>query len=284
VIKNREIPINELILRSFAEWLMSQNKSDGTTKTYVGVVSQFLHWFQAEVNHVDTQHVQDYLDYLDRSNKSAGTIEKHFIALTVFSRFLNKPHIVFGIDRKAKEKKDKRPESLDKLEQEALLKQVEADGHLRNIAIVYTLLHTGIRVSELCDLNHDDITTEHDRNYITVRDSRGEMDRTIPLSKIASKHISNYKETLKGDAEALFLSSVNQRITPRSIQYMLSKYDVHPQKLRNTFCQNLVDNGIDIQTVSKLVGHKDLNMTKRYVKESQGLGFAIEHTFDQRCK
>lgn len=286
MIQNHEIPIKELILRSFAEWLISQNKSDSTAKTYVGVISQFLQWFQAEVNKIETHHIQDYLDYLDRSNKSAGTIEKHFMAITVFSRFINKPDIVFGIVRKAKEKNDERPESLDKLEQEALLKEVEADGHLRNVAIVYTLLHTGIRVSELCDLNNHDIQTDDDddRKYLVVRDSKGDIDRKIPLSKVSSKHIRVYKESLKGETEALFISSVNQRITPRSVQYMLSKYDVHPHKLRNTFCQNLVDNGIDIQTVSKLVGHKDLNMTKRYVKEpTQELGLAIEHTFDQKC-
>jgi integrase/recombinase XerD len=284
VIPNHEIPITEMILRSFAEWLMSQNKSDSTTKTYVGVISQFLRWFQAEVSEIQTHHVQDYLDHLDRSNKSAGTIEKHFIAITIFSRFLNTPEIVLGIDRKAKEKKDERPESLDKLEQEALLKEVEAEGHLRNIAIVYTLLHTGIRVSELCDMNHNDIIIENDREYIFVRNSRGQVDRKIPLSKVASKHIKTYKDSLKGETDALFISSVNQRITPRSIQYMLSKYNVHPHKLRNSFCQNLIDNGIDLQTVSKLVGHKDLNMTKRYVKESAELGLAIEHTFDQKAK
>lgn len=281
MINNQEFPETELILRSFAEWLMIQNKSDNTTKTYVGVISQFLQWFQADVKEMETHHIQDYLDYLDCSNKSAGTIEKHFMAISVFSRFIDKPNLVFGIDRKAKSKEDERPESLGKLEQEALLKEVEADGHLRNVAIVYTLLHTGIRVSELCNLNYHDIQTDEDREYIAVRNSKGEIDREIPLSKVASKHIKVYKDSVKEDTEALFISSVKQRITPRSVQYMLNKFDVTPHKLRNTFCQNLVDKGIDIQTVSKLVGHRDLNMTKRYVKEpAQELALAIEHTFN----
>ncbi|MDO7485698.1 tyrosine-type recombinase/integrase [Peribacillus frigoritolerans] len=86
--------------------------------------------------------------------------------------------------------------------------------------------------------------------------------------------------SLKEKADPLFISSYNQRITPRSVQYILKKYNVHPHKLRHTFCQRLVDNGIDIQTISKLAGHKDLNVTKRYLKEKPlDLANAIDQTF-----
>ena len=47
---------------------------------------------------------------------------------------------------------------------------------------------------------------------------------------------------------------------------MLKKYHVNPNKLRHTFCQKLVDSNIDIEIVSRLAGHRDLNVTKRYVK------------------
>jgi integrase/recombinase XerD len=279
--KDKRKSKKEIILHSFGNWLISQKKSDSTTNTYVGVLSQFLQWLNVDVTEIDSSHVQAYMDYLDSSNKSAGTIEKHYVAITMFSRFLGNRDIVLNIDRKLKEKKDEIPESLGKLEQEALLKEVEDEGNLRNIAIVYTLLHTGIRVSELCDLNIADIQEENGRQFVIVRNSKGEMDRVIPLSKAASKNIRIYRESLKKDPEALFVSSVNQRLTPRSVQYMLNKYNVHPHKLRHTFCQNLIDNRIDIQTVSKLAGHKDLNVTKRYVKESrQRTDWAIENTFD----
>jgi integrase/recombinase XerD len=278
--KHKEHLKKETILHSFGNWLLSQNKSDSTTKTYVGVLAQFLQWLNVDVSEIESSHVQAYMDYLDSSNKSAGTIEKHYVAITMFSRFSGNRDIVLNIDRKLKEKKDEIPESLGKLEQEALLKGVEDEGNLRNIAIVYTLLHTGIRVSELCYLNISDIQ-EEGRQFLVVRNSKAEIDRIIPLSKAASKNIRIYRESLKKNPEALFVSSVNQRLTPRSIQYMLNKYNLHPHKLRHTFCQNLIDNGIDIQTVSKLAGHKDLNVTKRYVRESQQkTDWAIENTFD----
>jgi integrase/recombinase XerD len=280
-MNKEEIRNTDQILHSFAEWLMDQNKSDSTAKTYVGVLSQFFQWMKEEIEEIESTHVQAYLDYMDDSNKSAGTIEKHYTAITVFSRFLNKPEIVANIDRKVKEKKDEPPESLELAEQSALIKEVEDEGNVRNVAIVYVLLHTGIRVSELCELNHTDIKKDGERESILIRDSKGEIERVIPLSRAASEHIKRYKDSLKSENEAVFLSSVNQRMTPRAVQYMLSKYDVSPHKLRHTFCQNLIDKGIEIQTVSKLVGHKDLNMTKRYIKDSgQGLDAAIQNTFD----
>ncbi|MCD1161610.1 phage integrase N-terminal SAM-like domain-containing protein [Peribacillus frigoritolerans] len=120
-----EILDNKQILHSFAEWLMGQNKSESTIKTYTGVISQFLQWFKEEVEEIERSHVQTYLDDMEQANKSAGTIEKHYSAITIFSRFLNKPEIVLNIDRKVKEKKEEPPETLNMLEQAALLKEIE---------------------------------------------------------------------------------------------------------------------------------------------------------------
>ncbi|MCK1995519.1 tyrosine-type recombinase/integrase [Peribacillus muralis] len=265
---------------SFAEWLKDQGKSDNTIKTYTGVLSQFCDQTQKILLEVHSEEVQDYLDYLENCKKSPGTIEKHYIALNVFFKFLGKPQIMLSVERKVKENKHEVPETLSIKEQEILLRDIEAEGNLRNIAIVYLLLHTGIRVSELCDINGSDVILEKERNYILVRNAKGEIDRTVPLTQSVIQHVKNYLHSLKDKSDPLFLSSYNQRITPRSVQYILKKYNVHPHKLRHTFCQRLVDNGVDIQTISKLAGHKDLNVTKRYLKEkSLDLEHAIDQTF-----
>ncbi len=265
---------------SFAEWLRDQGKSANTIKTYTGVLSQFCDQTQKILMEIHSEDVQGYLDNLENCKKSPGTIEKHYIALNVFFKFLGKPQVMLSVERKVKEHKLEVPETLSLNEQQILLKDIEAEGNLRNIAIVYLLLHTGIRVSELCDLNGRDVIMETERNYILVRNAKGEIDRSVPLTISAIQHVQNYLFSLKEKADPLFISSYNQRITPRSVQYILKKYNVHPHKLRHTFCQRLVDNGIDIQTISKLAGHKDLNVTKRYLKEkSLDLANAIDQTF-----
>ncbi|PEZ79658.1 tyrosine-type recombinase/integrase [Bacillus sp. AFS017274] len=265
---------------SFAEWLRDQGKSANTIKTYTGVLSQFCDQTQKILMEIHSEDVQGYLDNLENCKKSPGTIEKHYIALNVFFKFLGKPQVMLSVERKVKEHKLEVPETLSVNEQQILLRDIEAEGNLRNIAIVYLLLHTGIRVSELCDLNGRDVIMETERNYILVRNAKGEIDRSVPLTLSAIQHVKNYLHSLKEKADPLFISSYNQRITPRSVQYILKKYNVHPHKLRHTFCQRLVDNGIDIQTISKLAGHKDLNVTKRYLKdESLDLANAIDQTF-----
>ncbi|MCR8872414.1 tyrosine-type recombinase/integrase [Peribacillus frigoritolerans] len=265
---------------SFAEWLRDQGKSANTIKTYTGVLSQFCDQTQKILTEIHSEDVQGYLDNLENCKKSPGTIEKHYIALNVFFKFLGKPQVMLSVERKVKEHKLEVPETLSLNEQQILLRDIEAEGNLRNIAIVYLLLHTGIRVSELCDLNGRDVIMETERNYILVRNAKGEIDRSVPLTISAIQHVQNYLFSLKEKADPLFISSYNQRITPRSVQYILKKYNVHPHKLRHTFCQRLVDNGIDIQTISKLAGHKDLNVTKRYLKEkSLDLANAIDQTF-----
>nr|WP_269671166.1 site-specific integrase [Metabacillus litoralis] len=78
----------------------------------------------------------------------------------------------------------------------------------------------------------------------------------------------------------MFVSSVNKRLSTRAVQYMLQKYDVNPHKLRHTFCQKLINKGINLHIVAKLAGHKDVNVTKRYVGNTQpNLDNAIDQAF-----
>ena len=94
-------------------------------------------------------------------------------------------------------------------------------------------------------------------------------ERRIPLTsetkasfrKLPSSHTS----------EAIFITNAEERIMERAVQYMLKKYDVNPNKLRHTFCQRLIDHNVGLDIVSRFAGHKDINVTKRYIKSSQNL-------------
>lgn len=271
----------EITFRSFTEWLKKQKKSENTVKTYSGVLTQFFEWAEKDFGgHLSEEGIQAYLDHLETNQRSAGTIEKHYMALKVYCKYLGQSSLMKNIDRKINEQKNDIPEVLTLQEQKTLLKEVEADGNLRNTAMVYIMLHTGVRVSELCDLNDSDLVEKDEKKAIIVRNSKNEVDRIVPLSQEAIQHIGYFLGENKDPRGPLFLSSYGQRITPRSVQYMLKKYHVNPHKLRHTFCQQLIDNGVELQTVSKLAGHKDLNMTKRYVKNKEvDFGQAIDQAF-----
>ncbi|WP_235848415.1 tyrosine-type recombinase/integrase [Litchfieldia alkalitelluris] len=274
----------ENLLKSFAGWLSDEGKSENTIKTYDGTIRKFFEWLQKgerDFHHITRDDVQEYMDYLEDLDRSAATIEKAFSAISVYARFQNIHEIMNNITRLEKEKNTENPEALNRDERNALLQEVEKDGDLRNIVIVYTLLHTGIRISELCALNLSDIQLDTDNSNLFIRNSHGDIKRTIPLSKDLKSHLERYIDTLDKSQTALFISSVGKRISTRGVQYMLKKYDVNPHKLRHTFCTELVQNGIDISTVAELAGHADVNVTKRYLsKESPSkIEDAIKRTF-----
>lgn len=271
------------MIEEFSIWQKQLGKADGTIKTYIGVLEKFEAWLSSKgksLNSVSKNDVQLYMDELENQQKTAGTIEKYLAAISVFVRFIDKSEIVLDIKRKEKIKDTSIPESLEESEEKKLLLEVKADGNLRNIAIVYTLLYTGIRISELCALNFDDIQEIDGKKKLLIKDNDGEIDRFIPLTTDVSYHLENYIDSLTIKKDAIFVSSVNKRLSTRAVQYMLQKYDVNPHKLRHTFCQKLINKGINLHIVAKLAGHKDVNVTKRYVGNTQpNLDNAIDQAF-----
>ncbi|WP_174734956.1 tyrosine-type recombinase/integrase [Mesobacillus harenae] len=270
------------IMVDFETWLVNQGKAGSTIRTYTAVLVKFEAWLKSigkNLMNTTNDDVQSYMDYLEAQQKNPGTIEKYLAAISVYSRFTENPQLVVDIQRKEKADETDLPETLNTKEIKELLDHIEADGNQRNIVITYLLLHTGIRVSELCELNRSDIELEDGKGKLNVRHD-GEIERVIPLSKEAISRLEQYLESTENQEDALFLSSVNKRISPRAIQYMLEKYNVNPHKLRHTFCRQLIKKGVDINTVAKLAGHRDVNVTKRYAVDLKlNLDDAIDQAF-----
>lgn len=272
---NEAIPL----ILDFCNWLQNQKKSPSTIKTYKRELEKYQEWLQEknlDIHFLNKSDIQAYIDFLEENQKSVATIDKTIGAIRTFAKFIEKPELTFGLELKPVEKNNE-IETLTQKEYKQLIKKVKEDGNLRNITIVYVLLHTGIRVSELChlDKNHIDL----DNHELLVQ--KTEDKRVIPLSEEVREFLQMYLDS-HPSKDAVFVSSTGERLTERAVQYMLKKYDVNPQKLRHTFCQRLVDNKVDVETVSRLAGHKDINVTKRYVKSrmnKQKLEEVINHTF-----
>lgn len=251
------------LIFDFCYWLKEQEKSPNTIATYKRELEKYQEWLQkknCDIHHITKNDIQSYIIFLEQKQKSLATIDKTIGAIRTFAKFLEKPELVFGIKIKPVEKKED-IETLSSNEYAVLLNKVKEEGNLRNIAIVYILLHTGIRVSELCKLNWSNV--DFIKNELIVQ--RNDEERFIPLSKDTRIHLKNYLQS-HTSKEALFITKSGERITERSVQYMLKKYDVNPNKLRHTFCQRLIDSNVELEIVSRFAGHKDINVTKRYVK------------------
>lgn len=170
---------------------------------------------------------------------------------------------------------------LDKIENGEKLTAKQASYHkktaLRDLAMISLFLGTGIRISECVGLDINDFNFK-DNSFIVTR--KGGNRTILYYSDEVKEAIVNYLENERKnvevarseDANALFLSMQKKRITPRAVENILDKYikiavplkKITPHKLRSTFGTNLYKETNDIYLVADVLGHKDVNTTRRH--------------------
>lgn len=156
---------------------------------------------------------------------------------------------------------------------------IETESGLRDRAIVELLFSSGLRVSELVNLNRDHVNTK--RREFMVR-GKGQKDRPVFISQAAADWVERYLSERQDTLAPLFISySRNtetntsgdyRRLTARSIQRMVSKYarlagitkHVSPHTMRHSFATDLLMNGADLRSVQNMLGHSNIATTQIY--------------------
>lgn len=259
-------------------------KSDQTKRMYVYWLTRLRDWLAGaggDLNRLTRADVQQYVDWLLVHKKSPSTVSVAVSAVRSWARWTGQEHAILNLRTVPVPKvTEVAPQSLERNERNRLLRDVERGGSLRDIAIVYTLLYTGLRVSELCGLDRDDVTMGERSGQIVVRQGKRGKTRLVPLPAEARHHLSRYLAGRRDREPALFLSNYGRRISARQVQRVLAKHGTHPHALRHTYCRTLVSNGVDLATVAELAGHADVNMTRRYSKPTrEELERAVEGAF-----
>lgn len=142
-----------------------------------------------------------------------------------------------------------------------------ASNRFRNVLMIKMLYYTGLRISELCALNRNDIVN---RQFSVVGKSK--HPRPCYITKEIEDLIHDYLAQRKDGNEALFISNQNgERLSPgnaqRIFRYLCEKSGlkgVTPHTLRHSFATSLVENGVDIRNVATLLGHQSLSTTQQY--------------------
>ncbi len=233
---------------------------------------------------IDGIMIRGYLGFLHRKNKKT-TVARKLSAIRSFFKFLEKKgHIS---DNPAQHvmtpKQDKTiPVYLSVDEMFRLLDSIQAHTvlDLRNRAIFETLYSSGIRVSELTQMNLADVNFEG--AVIRVL-GKGNRQRMIPVGQKALTAIKAYRHLLQMESGPetdpdgpLLLNRFNKRLTPRSIARILKQLvravglltPVSPHALRHTFATHMLDAGADLRAVQELLGHKSLSTTQKYTHVS----------------
>jgi integrase/recombinase XerC len=152
---------------------------------------------------------------------------------------------------------------------------------LRDAALLEILYGTGLRVSEVCGLDLDDIDLDrYATPMLLVRRGKGNKSRQVPVGGAADRALVAYLPARRalGASErgALFVNAQGERLTPRSVQRMVKRWTiaggVHahatPHGLRHSFATHLLDEGVDLRAIQELLGHASLASTQIYTKVS----------------
>lgn len=252
-------------------WEHLSGKAESTKETYRQVLVQFDRWLKGagtDLSGFVRTDVQQYIDYLVAKKKSDGTINKTFNAIKSFCRYADKTKAMENI-RVIRQPNilQQAPKALDRKETHRILREADRRGNLRDYAIVVLLLNTGLRVGELELLDRSDVHISERKGELAVRWAKGGKAATLPLNNEARRALTEYLNIRMDAHPALFLSNRLERISKRTVQYLMEKLGIHA--LRHTFITQLVRSGVDLSIVQVLSRHASADMILRYSKSSK---------------
>ena len=270
------------LIKAYENYLSKvKQASANTISSYMRDIRQFAEWLGTEVADASQLNISDYLQHLEQDGRSAATISrtlaslKNFYAYLVSSGFCEKtPVIDIHIDRGEK----KLPQILSGREIELLLSQplcVDAKG-FRDKAMLEVMYATGIRVTELIDLDIDDVNLEMG----VVKCTAAKKTRMIPLYPAALRALTIYIRDIResmlaaSDETALFVNVNGSRMSRQGFWKILKRYqtvahiekEITPHTLRHSFAVHLLENGADLNSLQELMGHCDISSTQMYTQ------------------
>ncbi len=261
--------------------------AQNTVEAYAGDLRVFWDWALRndldQVAEFTPRSVVDYLLWLSRQGLSNRTQARRLVALRGMFKFLcgyhhlpKDPTAAVELPRMGR----RLPVVLSFGEVEQLLAVPDRRTltGLRDAAMLETLYATGIRVSELVNLNLSDLNLE--RGYLLVT-GKGSKQRLVPLGEAAMELIEDYiadvRPTWDRGHPGLFLTARKKTMTRQGFWKLIKKYartagiteKLSPHKLRHSFATHLLDHGADLRAVQEMLGHADISTTQIYTHVSQ---------------
>lgn len=267
-----------------------KNYSPHTVKNYSRDLAEFIDYLMAgrsertiRLEQLDHITVRDFLSHLHQKGNQKTSIARKLSALRSFFRYLHREGKIQKNPAKlvsTPRLPQKTPRFLSTGQVETLLQlpDTESARGIRDHAMLELLYASGVRVSELVQLNLEDLSL--DQRLIKVR-GKGKKERLVPFGQKAYESLKSYLPVRGGllkrgatlqELSPLFLNLRGGRLTARSFQRNLDQYvlkgalllDVHPHLFRHSFATHLLNNGADLRSIQELLGHESLSSTQKY--------------------
>ena len=279
--------------------LQAAGRRPSTVLWYRKHIGKFLTWLDQQpgtntLDRIKALHIRKYITFLQNgvsaweSNRYVPTQERGLSsayisgavsALRAWFNWMEKEdYLADNPLRKVPNPKVRKRliEPLEAEELKRLLKAISGTTPIsyRNRAVVLTLLDTGLRVSELCQLEVEDVDLKG--GWLRVQEGKGWQERKVPIGGALRRALWQYRAVRPepmGGNKAFFLTERGWPVRPDRIRKMLLYYgrkadvaDVHPHRFRHSFALHFLRHGGDPLTLRMLLGHSSLEMVNRYVR------------------
>lgn len=260
-----------------------RHKSLNTVESYKRDVTQYISYLDGtgvtDISSTTKTTVLSYLLYLQKEGRASSTVSRTLASLRSYYLFMMQNGVVKSnptSNLEAPHVEKKIPKILSGEEVELLLEQPKNCDNkgIRDKAMLELLYATGIRVSELINLDVSDVNV----TMSFVRCKGGKKERIIPMGHQAKDALENYinnvrKYMVKDENEtALFVNCSGARLSRQGFWKLIKYYqhiagietDITPHTLRHSFAAHLLENGADLHSIQEMMGHADISSTQVY--------------------
>ena len=256
--------------------------SNNTCISYEKDLIQFFEYINKKYININSQDIIDYIQYLAKNN-SPRSVNRHIVSIKNYFKYMQKINKIkvnpctdiSGLKMPKTIPHVLNEETIDKL----LNINCKTAFDYRNKAMLELMYSSGLRVSELLNLEVNDI----DFNMNIVRCfGKGSKERIIPLSTIATNCLDDYinvyrKTLLKNQTNnILFLNSRGGKLSRQGFFKILKEialnkginYELSPHTIRHSFATHLINHGADLRSVQTMLGHENIKTTQIYTHVS----------------
>lgn len=266
------------LLEKFVDFLNKQGKSQFTIIAYKKDLEQFVGFLASQdvsdIRDVKRDHIDAFINKLIADNYTKKSASRKLNSIRTFFRFLKKEEFIEqnpSVDIAHPKFQQTAPRILSKLEYRALRDIAKEDP--RTYALVEVLLQTGIKIGELAELHLSDISD----NGLHIRSYGKNIERDVPLNNAAKKALMEYVEirnnnSVKAKDDHIFITRTGQPLLIRNIRQIIDRCfkeveieNATVNDLRNTFIAHQLMNGASLEYIAKVVGHRRLSSTERFL-------------------
>jgi site-specific recombinase XerD len=259
----------------FQDFLKSKNKASATVLAYGKDIDQLISFLEElkkeNITDVSSDDIQAFLTSMGSRGYTPKSISRKLNSTRTFYRFLKLSEFITD-DPSLLVKHPKYelnpPRVLSPLEYRALRDSASSDARI--YAIIELLLQTGVRIGELANIRREDIKD----SVLHIRPYEGHPAREVPLNKRAKEALKRYLDARPSTSDDhLFVTKTGKPFLVRNIRDAIERYfrragieNAKINDLRHTFVAHHLKNGVSIVFLSKILGHKRLSSTERYLQ------------------